>query len=55
MGALEGPGTIITGAGRGLGPEYGRLFAREGAKVVANDLGSDYTARIRHRFRSAGD
>lgn len=30
---------IITGAGRGLGREHALLFAREGAKVVVNDLG----------------
>lgn len=31
---------IITGAGRGLGREYALAFAREGAKVVVNDLGT---------------
>jgi NAD(P)-dependent dehydrogenase (short-subunit alcohol dehydrogenase family) len=30
---------IITGAGRGIGREHALLFAREGAKVVVNDLG----------------
>jgi NAD(P)-dependent dehydrogenase (short-subunit alcohol dehydrogenase family) len=30
---------IITGAGRGLGREYALEFARQGAKVVVNDLG----------------
>src|SRR5437764_11845785 len=39
MGALEGRVAIITGAGRGLGREHALLFAREGAKVVVNDLG----------------
>jgi NAD(P)-dependent dehydrogenase (short-subunit alcohol dehydrogenase family) len=32
---------IITGAGRGIGREHALLFAREGAKVVVNDLGGD--------------
>jgi NAD(P)-dependent dehydrogenase (short-subunit alcohol dehydrogenase family) len=41
MGALEGRVAVITGAGRGLGREYALLFAREGAKVVVNDLGGD--------------
>ena len=40
MGSLEGRVAIITGAGRGLGREHALLFAREGAKVVVNDLGS---------------
>src|SRR3954453_17954414 len=39
MGALDGRGAIITGAGRGLGREHALLFAAEGAKVVVNDLG----------------
>jgi NAD(P)-dependent dehydrogenase (short-subunit alcohol dehydrogenase family) len=30
---------IITGAGRGIGREHALLFAKEGAKVVVNDLG----------------
>ncbi len=41
MGALDGRVAIITGAGRGLGREHALAFAREGAKVVVNDLGSD--------------
>lgn len=30
---------VVTGAGRGLGREYALEFARQGAKVVVNDLG----------------
>jgi NAD(P)-dependent dehydrogenase (short-subunit alcohol dehydrogenase family) len=41
MGALDGRVAIISGAGRGLGREHALLFAREGAKVVVNDLGGD--------------
>jgi NAD(P)-dependent dehydrogenase (short-subunit alcohol dehydrogenase family) len=40
MGALDGRVTVITGAGRGIGREHALLFAREGAKVVVNDLGA---------------
>ncbi len=41
MGLLEGKVAIITGAGGGIGREHALLFAREGAKLVVNDLGSD--------------
>jgi NAD(P)-dependent dehydrogenase (short-subunit alcohol dehydrogenase family) len=41
MGLLEGKVAIVTGAGGGIGREHALLFAREGAKLVVNDLGSD--------------
>ena len=34
---------VITGAGRGLGREYALAFARRGAAVVVNDLGTTLT------------
>ena len=39
MSGLKDRVVIITGAGGGLGREYAHFIAREGAKVVVNDLG----------------
>ncbi|MGA1661497.1 MAG: SDR family oxidoreductase, partial [Candidatus Nanopelagicales bacterium] len=38
-GICEGRVVVITGAGRGIGREHALAFAREGARVVVNDLG----------------
>ena len=39
MGKLDGKVAAITGSGRGIGRGIALLMAREGAKVVVNDLG----------------
>src|SRR5262245_53454638 len=39
MGCLEGKVAVITGAGGGIGRAHALLFAREGARVVVNDVG----------------
>jgi NAD(P)-dependent dehydrogenase (short-subunit alcohol dehydrogenase family) len=39
MGLLDGKSAVITGAGNGIGRATALLFAREGARVVVNDVG----------------
>jgi NAD(P)-dependent dehydrogenase (short-subunit alcohol dehydrogenase family) len=62
MGCLQGKVAVITGAGGGIGRAHALLFAREGARVVVNDLGcdregvgqSDAAARVVEEIRAAG-
>ena len=41
-GLLEGKVAVITGSGRGIGREEALLMAKEGAKIVVNDLGAHF-------------
>jgi hypothetical protein len=41
MGVLTGKIAVVTGAGRGIGREICLSFAKQGARIVVNDLGAE--------------
>src|SRR5262245_49888751 len=45
MNLLQGKVAVITGAGNGIGRSHALLFAKEGARVVVNDLGCERDGR----------
>ena len=45
MGLLDGRVAVVTGSGRGIGREFALCLAREGARVVINDVGVSLDGR----------
>lgn len=51
-GMLAGQVAIITGSGQGIGAETAQLFAKEGAKVIVQDIDSSILLNI-NRFNGS--
>ena len=54
MGRLEGKRAIVTGAGSGIGRASALLFAKEGAKVLAVDVGAESVEATAKMVREEG-
>lgn len=52
--SLNGKVAIVTGSGAGLGLAYAEELARQGAKVVINDVNEDVTAQAVESITAAG-
>lgn len=54
MGRLSGKVAIITGAASGVGAAAARIFAREGASVIAADLNGDGAKAVAEEIAAGG-
>ena len=51
---LQGKVVIITGAANGMGAAEAKIFAKEGAKVVATDINEEKLRELAEEIKAAG-
>jgi NAD(P)-dependent dehydrogenase (short-subunit alcohol dehydrogenase family) len=51
---VKGRAVLITGSGSGLGEEMAKSFARNGARVVVNDINYDQANRVKNEIIQSG-
>ena len=51
---LKGKAIVVTGAGRGIGAAYAKGTARQGARVIVNDIDAEPAEEVAEAIQSAG-
>ena len=54
LGRLSGKSAVVTGAAKGIGRATAALFAREGARLVVNDVDEEGVSGLRGELEGAG-